>query len=424
MATVFCQRPLDASRLDDQQLLLEQLGLHNDISPFVMSFRTDAGLNVGSAPAPMPALNTESETVSMMSFAPPTTMAPLDMYNIVRTMPTMAQFSTGTEQSIDMPMSASFGNLIWPAFQGKHLPFNPPTLQHEPSSSACSSIDSFEPYIKLEEAAPVHPSQLFLNTTQYPTSSESASPTDSLDDSKPAIFSTDIDVLMRAIQSKEGSDRRSNRQQASGSQPTRPRKKYTCQQPECFKSFYQKTHLEIHNRAHTGVKPFVCKEPECGQRFSQLGNLKTHERRHSGERPYHCDICGKTFAQHGNVRAHKIVHTAAKPFVCKLDSCNKQFTQLGNLKSHQNKFHVDTIRRLKERFENIRHGDVVESWEKEMWEYFGELYKNCNRGIKGRGKDRRISASTIKTDPDERRDSIVSVSSLQDSPVNGAFAGL
>ncbi|KAF2208684.1 hypothetical protein CERZMDRAFT_23796, partial [Cercospora zeae-maydis SCOH1-5] len=173
--------------------------------------------------------------------------------------------------------------------------------------------------------------------------------------------------------------------------PSKPKKKYSCDVAGCGKAFYQKTHLEIHTRAHTGIKPFLCKEPSCGQRFSQLGNLKTHERRHTGERPYHCDICGKTFAQHGNVRAHKIVHTAAKPFTCKLDNCNKQFTQLGNLKSHQNKFHVDTIRRLKNRFENFQEGDVVDAWDKEMWEYFASLYKNCNKGIKGRGKDRRIS---------------------------------
>jgi len=27
--------------------------------------------------------------------------------------------------------------------------------------------------------------------------------------------------------------------------------------PDCNKSFFQKTHLEIHIRAHTGAKPFV-----------------------------------------------------------------------------------------------------------------------------------------------------------------------
>lgn len=28
--------------------------------------------------------------------------------------------------------------------------------------------------------------------------------------------------------------------------------------------------------------------------------------------------------------------------------------------------------------------------DKELWEYFSTLYKNSNKGIKGRGKDRRI----------------------------------
>jgi len=32
--------------------------------------------------------------------------------------------------------------------------------------------------------------------------------------------------------------------------------------------------------------------------------------------------------------------------------------------------------------------------DKELWEYFASLYKNSNKGIKGRGKDRRISAAT------------------------------
>lgn len=187
---------------------------------------------------------------------------------------------------------------------------------------------------------------------------------------------------------------------------------------DCKKSFYQKTHLEIHTRAHTGIKPFVCREPTCGQRFSQLGNLKTHERRHTGERPYKCDICHKTFAQRGNVRAHKIVHTSQKPFTCKLDSCNKQFTQLGNLKSHQNKFHADTIRKLKQTFERISKGDVVTTFEKDMWEYFSSLYKNCNKGIKGRGKDRRISNTGLdmmKTEDFSRRGSYASNSDSNSS---------
>lgn len=43
--------------------------------------------------------------------------------------------------------------------------------------------------------------------------------------------------------------------------PTHPcrksRKTYKCSIPSCAKTFYQKAHLEIHIRAHTGYKPFV-----------------------------------------------------------------------------------------------------------------------------------------------------------------------
>ncbi|KAJ8611456.1 hypothetical protein MRB53_037975 [Persea americana] len=326
--------------------------------------------------------------------------------------------------SLNMPHVATFGNISLPVQpmarpamfsmppQTNQIP-PVPALYHEASSSSISSVDS-EPSIKQEEQSPIHPSQ-FFNMSSY-TMSESPEEVDE----KPVVFTTDIDTLMRAIQSKASTgDRRGSNQ--SIEEVIKPRKRYTCEQPGCGKSFYQKTHLEIHNRAHTGVKPFLCKEPSCGQRFSQLGNLKTHERRHTGERPYHCDTCGKTFAQHGNVRAHKIVHTQVKPFTCKLDHCNKQFTQLGNLKSHQNKFHVETIRRLKARFENFSTGDVVDSWEAEMWQYFAELYKNCNKGIKGRGKCRSVAGTTM----DGRRDSLISDYNgpVDVSPITPAFPG-
>lgn len=302
--------------------------------------------------------------------------------------------------------NATFGNLTFPA----PIVTNPQAMQqHHPimlRNESYSSGGSSEPFIKSEEQSPVNPSQVFFDATQYASSPESQPPSDASEESKPAVFSTDIDTLMRAIQSKASNHEQRKEKPKVDISANKPKKRYQCDVADCGKAFYQKTHLEIHTRAHTGIKPFLCKEPSCGQRFSQLGNLKTHERRHTGERPYHCDICGKTFAQHGNVRAHKIVHTAAKPFTCKLDNCNKQFTQLGNLKSHQNKFHVDTIRRLKSRFENFQEGDVVDVWEKEMWEYFGSLYKNCNKGIKGRGKDRRISNTSL-----HRRDSIASTGS-------------
>jgi len=189
---------------------------------------------------------------------------------------------------------------------------------------------------------------------------------------------------------------------------TKSRKRYECEFAGCNKSFFQKTHLEIHTRAHSGDKPYPCTEPGCGQRFSQMGNLKTHQRRHTGERPFSCDHCGKKFAQRGNVRAHKIVHQGAKPYTCKLDNCLKQFTQLGNLKSHQNKFHAGALRTLTEKFA-ARDVNNISPGDRELFEYFADLYKNSNKGIKGRGKDRKISGSkkSYATDDEMNREDMI-----------------
>jgi hypothetical protein len=42
------------------------------------------------------------------------------------------------------------------------------------------------------------------------------------------------------------------------------------------------------------------------------------------------------------------------------------------------------------KFASIKDGDIVHAADKELWEYFAKLYKNSNKGIKGRGKDRRV----------------------------------
>ena len=62
-----------------------------------------------------------------------------------------------------------------------------------------------------------------------------------------------------------------------------------------------------------------------------------------------------------------------------------------DMQSHQNKFHPEILRDLTARFASLREGDIVSAADKEHWEYFASLYKHSNQGIKGRGKDRRIS---------------------------------
>jgi len=352
-----------------------------------------------------------STTMALQSLPLSSMMAPENFFDPGSNMGSNAPFCNpyGLVNS-SMGASASFGSLYWPA-----------VIPSLPTETSYSSVASEQP-IKIEDEPQVQPPQFDHDNTGFGSPSTYSNTSESSDETKPTVFNTDIDTLMRAIQSKHSPERQ--RQQlnspdstsssnVASSHRSRSKKQHKCTIPGCDKAFRQKTHLDIHARVHTGIKPFFCKEPDCGQRFSQLGNLKTHQRRHTGERPYHCDICGKTFAQHGNVRAHKVVHTAAKPYTCKLDECGKHFTQLGNLKSHQNKFHAATIRRLRDRFEHFAEGDVVEEWERAMWEYFVGLYKHCNQGIKGRGKERKVgndvfdAMSPLSDDMAKRRDSLV-----------------
>lgn len=67
----------------------------------------------------------------------------------------------------------------------------------------------------------------------------------------------------------------------------------------------------------------------------------------------------------------------------------------------------------------MQEGDAVSAADKDLWEYFSTLYKNSNKGIKGRGKDRKISATfkDHETAKEEERNS----SASSDGEQVGAF---
>ncbi|SCU85409.1 LADA_0D07338g1_1 [Lachancea dasiensis] len=224
------------------------------------------------------------------------------------------------------------------------------------------------------------------------------------DDGRPLLGATKVDQLMLMIQArKKGVTDRVPRN-ADGSllledapsiippmselvggvekPKSRCTKQHEC--PYCHKCFTQATHLEVHVRSHIGYKPFQCEH--CGKRFTQGGNLRTHIRLHTGEKPYECEKCGRKFSRKGNLAAHRLTHENLRPFSCKLDGCNKSFTQLGNMKAHQNRFHLHTLNALTQRLAEMDPNEDIASEERELLEYIGDLYKNSNRGIKGRGK--------------------------------------
>src|SRR5205823_2978033 len=131
------------------------------------------------------------------------------------------------------------------------------------------------PPVKTETSSPIQPNQLFTESAY----SEDYKPAASDSAEANINFSTDVDTLMKAIQAKQQSvqqrqpppakvrelshhetlkARDSLLLQEEEVKPSqKPKKRYQCSIPGCNKSFYQKTHLEIHTRAHTGVKPFV-----------------------------------------------------------------------------------------------------------------------------------------------------------------------
>ncbi|OTA87652.1 hypothetical protein M434DRAFT_15354 [Hypoxylon sp. CO27-5] len=233
------------------------------------------------------------------------------------------------------------------------------------------------------------------------------------------IFHTEVDTLMKAIQSKNHGEKSSDfgaaaypspphldedkfnlrrksctpEETSSGNVPygKERQKRYICDIKGCGKRCSQKTQLETHKRAHTGERPFICKEPGCGLGFTQRGNLKTHTRRHTGEKPYRCDICGKAFAQLGNVKPHKLTHFPSKPFHCNLDGCVKSFGTRGNLKTHHNSFHKETIKVLTMKFQSLSPGEELSEEDRKLFAHFAELYKNSNKGIKGRGPNRTVT---------------------------------
>ncbi|MCJ1472827.1 hypothetical protein MMC13_001476 [Lambiella insularis] len=244
-------------------------------------------------------------------------------------------------------------------------------------------------------------------------------------------FATDVDTLMRAIQTKQALSASASDLTArdgsfmgagqrrdggvtkvhlalqypykAGWADTQQRRTYRCDIRSCTKHFFQKTHLEIHMRAHTGYKPFVraflftccmkktnavCSSSVVKKRLVANAFRNWETLKHTSDGTLERD---RTHVRHAASGLHrKATSVLIASFMSRE---NLLFVGLRSVANNSLSWETskNALRNLTATFAAMREGDTVSTMDKELWEYFSDLYKNSNRGIKGRGKDRRIS---------------------------------
>ncbi|XP_060780245.1 histone-lysine N-methyltransferase PRDM9-like isoform X2 [Neoarius graeffei] len=130
-------------------------------------------------------------------------------------------------------------------------------------------------------------------------------------------------------QEKIKSDNLENTNSSGSEQVSSQEEMHDC--PDCGMSFTLTSHLEIHQRVHTGEKPYPCLQ--CGKSFTQQSNLRTHVRIHTGEKPYQCSHCSKSFTHRSSLHLHQRIHTGERPYHCLY--CDKSFIQQSAFQQHQ-----------------------------------------------------------------------------------------
>ncbi|KAI8489580.1 PREDICTED: Wilms tumor protein homolog [Branchiostoma belcheri] len=130
---------------------------------------------------------------------------------------------------------------------------------------------------------------------------------------------------------------------------TEEKRPFVCPYPACNKRYFKLSHLQMHNRKHTGEKPFLCEYTGCGRRFSRSDQLKRHIRKHTGVKPFSCETCSRKFSRSDHLKTHTRTHTGEKPFCCRWPNCLKRFARSDELVRHHN-MHQRNLTKLHTQF--------------------------------------------------------------------------
>jgi hypothetical protein len=178
------------------------------------------------------------------------------------------------------------------------VPGNPENYiqTRQPPRLAQPGVDGRRPYAQNghhsyvddyhSQTPPIKPEPLWSPTAESTPLASKGSNTSTIPDAEPVevTFDTEVDTLMKAIQAKSQTTQPSqlpsdpaqgvlqnsryvhgagaagsvqDGKEDSQDDSKNGKRRYQCQVKNCMKSFYQKTHLDIHERAHTGIKPYV-----------------------------------------------------------------------------------------------------------------------------------------------------------------------
>lgn len=128
--------------------------------------------------------------------------------------------------------------------------------------------------------------------------------------------------------------------------PTAPRfsqlEAWQCGQ--CFRSFSQRSLLQMHVCDTSANHPYLC--GYCSRSFCVPDELKNHVAAHAAEKPFKCGFCHRAFAGATTLNNHMRTHTNTRPFRC--NQCGKDFTQGIQYSRH------------------LRHGECPESGQRDL----------------------------------------------------------